>query len=162
MAVNSLRRSNAKERWPIASGRKQAAQERVQTRRWSQSRQLAAASERAAGLALRRWLLHEELRDAAGQTKRPEDGPDGGLIYQVSPDIADTQDDEGDRENVNGLLGCLVMLRHQNASDEEWQALKAIELGRVGASLPALKISKPAARIVIVESAFARLFTEAF
>ena len=53
------------------------------------------------------------------------------------------------------------MLSHQNASDKEWLTLKAIELGRVGASLPTLKVSKPTARIVIVEPAFMTLFTEA-
>jgi len=53
------------------------------------------------------------------------------------------------------------MLSHQDTSDEERQSLKTVELGCMGTRLPALKISKPPARIVIVKAAFATWFAEA-
>lgn len=54
-----------------------------------------------------------------------------------------------------------MMLSHQDASNEEWQRLKTIDLSRVSTRLPALKTGKPLSRIVIIEAAFLRRFAEA-
>lgn len=120
-----------------------------------------ASSEGLGGAARRQWLLHEEQRDAASQAERPEGRSEVGPVGNVRADEADAQDDEGCRESVDDVLGCVVMLSHQDAGDEERQYLKAIELGRMGTSLPALKASQPLSRIVVVETAFATRFAEA-
>lgn len=83
------------------------------------------------------------------------------MVGKVRPDKADTQDDEGHRERIDSVLSGLVVLGHQNASNEERQDFKTIELGRVGTRLPALKISKPASRVVVVKAAFTARFAKA-
>lgn len=83
------------------------------------------------------------------------------MVGKVRPDKADTQDDEGHRERIDSVLNCLVVLGDQNASDEQRQDLKAIELGRVGTRLPALKISQPASWVVVVKAAFTARFAKA-
>lgn len=83
------------------------------------------------------------------------------MVGEVSPDKAEAQSNEGRSEHVYGVLWRLMVLGYQNRSNKQWQSLKAIHLGRMGARLPAFQPSQPCARLMVVKTTLTARFAKA-
>jgi hypothetical protein len=97
----------------------------------------------------------EEQGNAARKGQDPEHRSKTRLVRQVGADKAKAKHDEGDGQAIHDGLGCFLALGDQDTGNEDWQSLETVDLGGVGACLPALKLGQPFPWAVIVESALA-------